>query len=150
VLIKCGNDNGSGVVQYCNPDTGERLFSAQVASCTLSALCCTEGMLAVGSEDGLVQVFDMEELIAIAAFGDFDSIPRSMSFSEGGRMLSLVQEDDRTIRLYSIQEEKMLECLRFRWRVSVAAWHPSALVLAVSADVRHKADDDSLLQLITI
>ena len=132
---------GSGAIDtYAFPDM-ERLASARghTGNCYCLDVAPAGDMLAAGSADALVSLWDVQDMVCVGTLDQILSPVRSVSFSHDGAYLAAGSEDP-AVAVFSLAEDgDQVAAIPCDGPINALAWHPEIYLLAHAGDVRDKA-----------
>jgi WD40 repeat protein len=87
--------------------------------------------IAVGDQDGSVQIWEIEAEEIVSSFFDHEDPVRKVEWNIDGRRLATVSYDD-TIRVYDVETGKTIKIIRGKGHMHDVAWSPDGTQLAYS------------------
>ncbi|KAM3568382.1 hypothetical protein VYU27_009493 [Nannochloropsis oceanica] len=136
--VVCGAmRNGTGWLEVYTYPRQDSVFTteAHTSTCLALSLDPTHQHLALGSADGLVSIWGLEELLPLRTMDRFNTAVSSLDFSYDGRWLAVGSEDSSSIDVTEVASGKQLALLKTEGGVNALAWHPKACLLAWSHEM---------------
>ncbi|KAM9835666.1 THO complex subunit 3 [Syngnathus typhle] len=135
--------NGNGCINILSYPELKTIQSinAHPSNCICIKFDPTGKYFATGSNDALVSLWDLSELVCVRCFSRLDWPVRTLSFSHDGKMLASASED-HFIDIAEVETGAKL------WEVQCSptftvAWHPKRHLLAYSCDDKDDKYDNS-------
>ncbi|KAI8617874.1 WD40-repeat-containing domain protein [Chytriomyces sp. MP71] len=91
---------------------------------------CNKRYMAIGSNDSLVSLWDLDEFVCIRTLGQLDMPVRVMTFAHCGELIAMAGTEDKNIDIASVETGETLYSVPVSCAPETASWHPSKYVLA--------------------
>ena len=137
--------SGHGTVEVLSYPGWEALHSlvAHTAGCYCLDISRDGALLAVGSGDALVSLWDMDELCCVRTLARLDKPVRALSFSHDGRFVA-VGSQDHFIDIAVASSGEQAVRLDTRAELNSLAWNPRYMVLAYATGDETLTDAEGL------
>ncbi|TPX74247.1 hypothetical protein CcCBS67573_g04497 [Chytriomyces confervae] len=86
--------------------------------------------MAIGSNDSLVSLWDLDEYVCIRTLGQLDMPVRVMTFAHCGEIIAMAGTEDKAIDIASVETGETLYSVPVSTAPETASWHPSKYILA--------------------
>lgn len=141
ILSATGDNNGLGAIDLMTTTSEASLkavdcLTAHTSVCTCLKIDAGYRRMAVGGNDSLLTLWDLDDLICRHSVS-FDSEIRNISFSGDGQYLAGIS-DQPILAIINSDTGDVINKINTRNRVTTVAWHPSSTtqLIAVALDDR--------------
>ncbi|KAK9453476.1 WD40-repeat-containing domain protein [Dipodascopsis uninucleata] len=133
----------SGSVRVVSFDSGSgsagsilMSFAAHMAPITCMELDPKGRYLALGSNDSLVSLWDLQEWVCVRTLGKAGHSIRSLSFSFDGSYLAISADKDEPVQIAHVESGEYLGTVNrpSPFTVPMVSWHPTKYLLAYGGD----------------
>jgi THO complex subunit 3 len=99
-------------------------------------------IFALGSDDALISLFDMYELMSFKVLKKCELPIKKIEFSHDNKLLSAIYEGGNSLDIFDSESSECIYSLFSETQLYSICWHPSSVILAFSADDKNRNSNE--------